>query len=44
MLPITKFLLFIMAYYIILFITTLLSAVSGVGEGGGGNMNHSWMN
>lgn len=35
MLPITKFLLFIMAYYIILFITTLLSAVSGVGEGGG---------
>lgn len=34
MLPITKFLLFIMAYYIILFITTLLSAVSGVGEGG----------
>lgn len=33
MLPITKFLLFIMAYYIILFITTLLSAVSGVGEG-----------
>lgn len=36
MLPITKFLLFIMAYYIILFITTLLSAVSGVGEGGGG--------
>lgn len=42
MLPITKFLLFIMAYYIILFITTLLSAVSGVGEGGGGNMNLFW--
>lgn len=48
MLPITKFLLFIMAYYIILFITTLLSAVSGVGEGGGEHEPflkfHSWMN
>lgn len=33
MLQITKFLLFIMAYYVILFITTLLSAISGVGGG-----------
>lgn len=39
MLLIIKFLLFIMVYYIILFIMILFSVVSGVGEGGGGNMN-----